>query len=69
MGIGIYTFSGEPHPTPCSKSLTHLDPSIVSLAFTILGLLDLIYSCADLAEKWRPENGKISFKKNLDLFM
>ena len=41
----------------------------VSLAFTILGLLDLIYSCADLAEKWRPENGKISFKKNLDLFM
>ena len=41
----------------------------VSLAFTILGLLDLIYSCADLAEKWRPENGKISFQKNLDLFM
>lgn len=70
MGIGIHTFSGEPTPHSLFKaSNTPGSFNRVSLAFTILGLLDLIYSYADLAEKWRPENGKISFKKNLDLFM
>ena len=52
MGIGIHTFSGEPTPHSLFKaSNTPGSFNRVSLAFTILGLLDLIYIYADLAEK------------------
>ena len=52
MGIGIHTFSGEPTPHSLFKASNTLGCfNRVSLAFTILGLLDLIYIYADLAEK------------------